>query len=182
MTFFPTIPKFGSKPKRTKPTINSCEAMNNSKNMLYPVFGPDLNANSNYVVGSNGIARRGTPQAEWILKSRATTPRPVAHSTTSKSKLQAIKPIPENETVSTAQPWVKEPVTVESKPMKPNLKNTSLLEFVKDPAFRWAVLCVLLAVLIFCLWPRDEYVSMGHGLILNKRTGEVHRAYDRLNK
>lgn len=101
---------------------------------------------------------------------------------TQKSKLQAIKPISEKETVTTAQSQVKEPVTVESKPMKPNLRNTSLLELVKDPAFRWAVLCVLLAVLIFCLWPRDEYVSMGHGLILNKRTGEVHRAYDRLNK
>lgn len=66
--------------------------------------------------------------------------------------------------------------------MNSTIPNTSLRALVKDPVFRWAVLCVLLAVLIFCLWPRNEYVSMGHGLILNKRTGEVHRACDRIKK
>lgn len=66
--------------------------------------------------------------------------------------------------------------------MKSIFQNMSLPDLVKDPVFRWAVLCVLLAVLIFCLWPRNEYVSMGHGLILNKRTGEVHRACDRIKK
>ena len=66
--------------------------------------------------------------------------------------------------------------------MKPIFQNISLPDLVKNPVFRWAVLCVLLAVLIFCLWPRNEYVPRGHGLILNKRTGEVHRAYDRLKQ
>ena len=66
--------------------------------------------------------------------------------------------------------------------MNDTSKNISLLERIKDPAFRWTVLYILLALLIYCLWPRDEYASMGHGLILNKRTGEVHRAYDRLGK
>jgi len=66
--------------------------------------------------------------------------------------------------------------------MKSLLQNNSLLDLVKNPVFRWAVLCVLLAVLIFCLWPRNEYVSMGNSLILNKRTGEVHRACDRIKK
>ena len=60
------------------------------------------------------------------------------------------------------------------------MKNISLFELVKNPVFRWAVLCVLLALLIYCLWPRGEYVSIGHGLILDKRTGTVHRAADRL--
>lgn len=145
--------------------------------MRYVVFGPDLNANSDFVVGPNGIARRGTPQAESLLKSRATTPRPVAHGTTSKSKLQAIEPIPEE-----TQSQEKAPAAVESNPMKTPPANSSFFDLIKDPAFRWTVLYILLGVLIYCLWPRGEYVSMGNGLILNKRTGEVHRTCDRLVK
>ena len=149
--------------------------------MRYVVFGPDLNANSDFVVGPNGIARRGTPQAESLLKSRATTPRPVAHSTTSKSKLQAIKPIAEKETASAALESDRLS-DVECNHMKTAPTNSSFADLIKDPAFRWTLLYILLAVLIYCLWPRGEYVSMGNGLILNKRTGEVHRACDRIKK
>lgn len=146
--------------------------------MRYVVFGPDLNANSDFVVGPNGIARRGTPQAEWISKSKlpANTTKPL------KSKLQPIKPIPEKEKISTAQTPEKETATTECNPMKTPPANSSFADLIKDPAFRWALLYILLAVLIYCLWPRAEYVSIGHGLILNKRTGEVHRACDRIKK
>ena len=139
--------------------------------MRYVVFGPDLNANSDFVVGPNGIARRGTPQAESLLKSRATTPRPVAPAPTSKSKLQAIEPIP-----AETQSQEKSPVA------KAAPTNSSFVDLINDPAFRWTLLYILLAVLIYCLWPRGEYVSMGNSLILNKRTGEVHRACDRIKK
>lgn len=142
-------------------------------------FGPGQNFTKNgvttvgdFLVGSNGIARRGTPQAEWILSAKPA--RPTAHNTNPKSKLQAIKPILDAKPLSTSN----EPVTT---PMN-DTSNISLLERIKDPAFRWTVLYILLALLIYCLWPRDEYASMGQGLILNKRTGEVHRAYDRLGK
>lgn len=146
--------------------------------MRYVVFGPDLNANSDFVVGPDGtVARRGTPQAESLLKSRATTPRPVAHSTTLKSKLQAIKPIPEE-----TQSQEKAPVAVECNHLKTAPTNSSFADLIKDPAFHWTLLYILLAVLIYCLWPRGEYVSMGNSLILNKRTGEVHRACDRIKK
>lgn len=139
--------------------------------MRYVVFGPDLNANSDFVVGPNGIARRGTPQAESLLKSRATTPRPVAPAPTSKSKLQAIEPIP-----AETQSQEKSPVA------KAAPTNSSFVDLINDPAFRWTLLYILLAVLIYCLWPRGEYVSMGNSLILNKRTGDVHRVADRLVK
>lgn len=66
--------------------------------------------------------------------------------------------------------------------MKSSFQNIPLRGLILNPVFRWTVLYILLAVLIFCLWPRDEYVSMGRGLILNKRTGEVHRACDRIKK
>ena len=141
--------------------------------MRYVVFGPDLNANSDFVVGPNGIARRGTPQAEWVSKTRASTTLPA----TQKSKLQAIEPIPEK-----TQSQGKAPAAVESNPMKTAPANSSFVELIKDPDFRWTLLYILLAVLIYCIWPRAEYVSIGNGLILNKRTGEVHRAHDRLNK
>ena len=166
--------------------------------MRYVVFGPDLNANSDFVVGPNGIARRGTPDSGWIvygnrlvrrgtpqaeslLKSRATTPRPVAHSTTLKSKLQAIKPITEKETASAALESDRLS-DVECNHMKTAPTNSSFADLIKDPSFRWTLLYILLAVLIYCLWPRGEYVSMGNSLILNKRTGEVHRACDRIKK
>lgn len=141
--------------------------------MRYVVFGPDLNASSKFVVGPNGIARRGTPQAEWVSKTRASTTRPA----TQKSKLQAIEPIP-----AETQSQEKSPAAVESNPMKAAPANSSFVDLIKDPAFRWTLLYILLAVLIYCLWPRGEYVSMGNSLILNKRTGDVHRVADRLVK
>lgn len=96
---------------------------------------------------------------------------------TSKSKLQAIEPIP-----AETQSQEKSPAAVESNPMKAAPANSSFVDLIKDPAFRWTLLYILLAVLIYCLWPRGEYVSMGNSLILNKRTGEVHRTCDRLVK
>ena len=138
-----------------------------------------IRAIGDFLVGPNGIARRGTPQAESISKRKP----PAKATQSSKSKLQAIKPIQNEETVSASQSQVKEESTAaERNPMKTTPTNSSLADLIKDPAFRWTVLYILLAVLIFCLWPRDEYVSMGHRLILNKRTGEVHRAYERLSK
>lgn len=96
---------------------------------------------------------------------------------TSKSKLQAIEPIP-----AETQSQEKSPAAVESNPMKAAQANSSFVDLIKDPAFRWTLLYILLAVLIYCLWPRGEYVSMGNSLILNKRTGDVHRVADRLVK
>lgn len=96
---------------------------------------------------------------------------------TSKSKLQAIEPIPEK-----TQSRENAPVAIEGNPMKTASTNSSFVELIKDPDFRWTLLYILLAVLIYCLWPRGEYVSMGNSLILNKRTGEVHRACDRIKK
>ena len=101
----------------------------------------------------------------------------MAHGTTSKSKLQAIEPIQ-----AETQSQEKSPAAVESNPMKAAPANSSFVNRIKDPTIRWAVLCILLVVLIYCLWPRKEYVSIGHGLILDKRTGDVHRAADRLVK
>ena len=140
-------------------------------------FGPKQD--SDWIIGEDGtIARRGTPQAEWISKNKllANTTKPL------KSKLQPIKPIPEKEKISTAQTSEKETATTECNPMKTPPVNSSFFDLIKDPAFRWTVLYILLGVLIYCLWPRGEYVSMGNSLILNKRTGEVHRTCDRLVK
>ena len=49
-----------------------------------------------------------------------------------------------------------------------------------NPIFRWAVVCALLILIAYLIGSSSLYVSMGHGLILDKRTGDVHRAYDRI--
>lgn len=151
--------------------------------------GPERTKDGEIIVG-NWIVRG----SRWIPKNSPLAKKPLQvkrseqpiYSTLQEakpmSKLQAIKPIPEKEKVSTAQTPEKEPAATESNPMKTPPANSSFVDLIKDPAFRWTVLYILLGVLIYCLWPRGEYVSMGNSLILNKRSGEVHRACDRLVK
>ena len=106
-------------------------------------------------------------------KPRVKPSRSAALDTNTMSKMQKIEPITEVKSIPEKQEL--------EKPNTMN-ENISILDLAKDPIFRWAVLCILLVVLIYCLWPRGEYVSMGNSLILNKRTGEVHRACDRIKK
>ena len=149
----------------------------NSLDMHYVVFGPDLNANSNYVVGPNGIARRGTPQAEWILKSRATTPRPVAHSTTSKSKLQAIKI--EQEKPGMQKPTAIQPRVQEVQPQLSQSRLSRLVSFFDQPggrAFALVLSAVVIstAIVIYAILMRPpRYLPHSHNnIIFDTRTGK----------
>ena len=150
---------------------------NSSLDMRYVVFGPDLNANSNYVVGPNGIARRGTPQAEWILKSRATTPRPVAHSTTSKSKLQAIKI--EQEKPGMQKPTAIQPRVQEVQPQLSQSRLSRLVSFFDQPggrAFALVLSAVVIstAIVIYAILMRPpRYLPHSHNnIIFDTRTGK----------
>ena len=150
---------------------------NSSLDMRYVVFGPDLNANSNYVVGPNGIARRGTPQAEWILKSRATTPRPVAHSTTSKSKLQAIKI--EQEKPGMQKPTAIQPRVQEVQPQLSQSRLSRLVSFFDQPggrAFALVLSAVVIstALVIYAILMRPpRYLPHSHNnIIFDTRTGK----------
>ena len=145
--------------------------------MRYVVFGPDLNANSNYVVGPNGIARRGTPQAEWILKSRATTPHPVAHSTTSKSKLQAIKI--EQEKPGMQKPTAIQPRVQEVQPQLSQSRLSRLVSFFDQPggrAFALVLSAVVIstAIVIYAILMRPpRYLPHSHNnIIFDTRTGK----------
>ena len=137
----------------------------------------------NWIVRGSMLIPKDSPLAKRPLQpNRSKLPiYSASHNQKSMSKLQAIKPITEKETASAAL-GNDRLSDVECNPMKTAPTNSSFADLIKDPAFRWTLLYILLAVLIYCLWPRGEYVSMGNGLILNKRTGEVHRACDRIKK
>lgn len=159
--------------------------------MRYVVFGPEPERTKdgeiivgNWIVRGSMLIPKNSPLAEKPLQPKRSE-QPIystSHDAKPMSKFQPIKPIPEKETVSTAPHQERESSAVECNPMKTTSTNSSFVNRIKDPAFRWALLYILLAVLIYCLWPRAEYVSIGHGLILNKRTGEVHQACDRIKK
>ena len=137
----------------------------------------------NWIVRGSMLIPKDSPLAKRPLQpNRSKLPiYSASHNQKSMSKLQAIKPIAEKETASAALESDRLS-DVECNHMKTAPTNSSFADLIKDPSFRWTLLYILLAVLIYCLWPRGEYVSMGNSLILNKRTGEVHRACDRIKK
>lgn len=151
----------------------------NSLDMHYVVFGPDLNANSDFIQVGSMIARRGTPQAEWLSKhkSQATSSRPAAHSTTSKSKLQAIKIEQEKPGMQKATDI--QPRAQEVQPQLSQSRLSHIVSFFDQPggrAFALVLSAVVIstAIVIYAILMRPpRYLPHSHNnIIFDTRTGK----------